>query len=527
MSVKIPCSSAAERYDTALRRSRYRPLLPGSPMPQPTATWPAENVALLERYRTWLMDGGLSRNCIEQIHVPMAGHVLGLNLRPHPELNLESDLERAMDYIRSKQLSAVWTKNCGHALNRFRRFLQQERGLIEISFDQVDLTCYQTGLPDWLVQQLARYQRTLQGNWRPARLNAQIRRFWGGHIRLWRWLFGHYQISELTDIKRHHVFDYMDHRIAAGYAPSGINQDLRYFHAFLRFLQEQDYRVPEALLRIRGLKEPDRLPRFLTDEQVSRLRADLEGRVEQARTATRKRDCLIDRAAFYLLWQGGMRLGEVEELRLEDLDLPNRRLMVRRGKGQRDRTVYLTDVAAMAVQEYLGVRGSGRTDHLFLYRTRPLRKDFVRGRIKAAGERAGVKVTPHQLRHTYATQLVNAGCRITSIQQLLGHRHINTTLVYARVHDGTVADDYYAAMGVIEKRLEPVVNSTPVQTITSERANQAQRVGDCTYLLSLLDTLQDGASHRSQAETFLTLREGILALARQDETRPDRVALNC
>jgi len=74
------------------------------------------------------------------------------------------------------------------------------------------------------------------------------------------------------------------------------------------------------LLRIPCLKQPDRLPRFLTDEQVRQLRADFEQRVTEARFAAQRRDALLDRAAFYLMWQGGLRLGEVEELRLEDLD---------------------------------------------------------------------------------------------------------------------------------------------------------------------------------------------------------------
>jgi len=161
----------------------------------------------------------------------------------------------------------------------------------------------------------------------------------------------------------------------------------------------------------------------------------------------------LDRAAFYLLWHGGLRLGEVEELRLEDLDLPERRLTVRRGKGLRDRTVYLTTTATRALQAYLDARGLGSADHVFLHRNAPLYKDLVRDRIKAAGARVGVKVSPHRLRHTFATQLVNAGCTITTIQKLLGHQRINSTLIYARVHDCTVAEDYYTAMTIVEQRL--------------------------------------------------------------------------
>jgi hypothetical protein len=67
-----------------------------------------------------------------------------------------------------------------------------------------------------------------------------------------------------------------------------------------------------------------------------------------------------------------------------------------------------------------------------------------------------VKVYPHRLRHTCATQLLNAGCRITSIQRFLGHKELSSTMVYARAHDQTVAEDYFAAMERVEQRLEIV-----------------------------------------------------------------------
>ncbi len=237
------------------------------------------------------------------------------------------------------------------------------------------------------------------------------------------------------------------------------------------------------MLRIPGLKEPDRLPRFLTDEQVRLLRHDFEQRVVEALSAHKRRDALLDRAAFYLLWQGGLRLGEVEDLLQEDIDLPGRRLTVRQGKGRKDRTVYLTDTAVRALQDYLVLRGMGPTDHVFLYRNRPVCRDLIRERIKAAGKRVGVKVTPHCLRHTFGTQLINAGCRVTSIQKLLGHGRLNSTMVYARVHDRTVAEDYYAAMVQIEKCLD----------LTSEAeaddANEPVNVEERAHLLELADRL--------------------------------------
>jgi hypothetical protein len=149
-----------------------------------------------------------------------------------------------------------------------------------------------------------------------------------------------------------------------------------------------------------------------------------------------------------------MRLSEVEELRLEDLDLQAQRLSVRNGKGMRDRTIYLTATVISALKEYLAVRGEGSGDHVFLVRNAPLSKSYIRSRLKTIGQIVGVKVYPHRLRHTTATQLLNAGCRITSIQAFLGHKKLNTTLIYARAYDQTVAEDYFAAMSRVEQRLD-------------------------------------------------------------------------
>jgi integrase/recombinase XerD len=480
---------AAARYDTSRCYARNYRLPPDYPTPQPTTAWPAENVALLEHYREWLLSGGISSHVVNMLYIPMAGNALGLNLDPHPQLDLDADLERALDYVKAKRLRAQWIKMCRNALDKFRLFLRQQRGQIEIVIKPLNRERYCVGLPDWLVAQLERYQHLMQRNWRPARLNEQILRFWGGQTRFWRWLFKNHEIDTLANVKRQHVLDYIDHRLAAGYAASTVNQDLRALHAFLRYLQEQDYPVPLALLRIPGLKQPDRLPRFLTDEQVRRLRDVIEERLAQAHSASKRRDALLDRAAFYLLWQGGLRLGEVEELRLEDLDtstslstgLAGRKLTVRQGKGRTDRTVYLTDTVVQALQDYLAVRGMGPSDHVFLYRNRPLCKDLVRARIKAAGKQAGVKVTPHRLRHTFGTQLLNAGCRVTTIQKLLGHRRLNSTMIYARVHDRTVAEDYYAAMAKIEKRLELAAGT--------DSPDELVNVNERTQLLALVDLL--------------------------------------
>jgi len=452
-----PAHTLAERYDRSLRYARGKPLPAGATRPLPTAHWPKENIALLENFEQWLLGGGVSEMVIDYYHVPMAGHVFGLTLKHYSELDLDRDLDCALEYIKSKELSQAWIKNCRNSLAKFRRFMRLERGLGEESketpFDSARVTA---GLPVWLVNELDRYQRLMQRNWRDARMEQNIRRFWSGYLRLWHFLVEQRSVQELKDLKRQHVMDYVDMRLSKGYSVSGVNGDLRNLRTFLVFLQEEGYHVPNSLLRIPGLKQPEPLPRYLTDEQVRKLRDEIERGVREAALASHRRVALLIRAAFYLLWQGGMRLGEVEELRLEDLDFGQKRLSVRDGKGKKDRTVYLTGTTIRAMQDFLVVRGEGSGDHVFLFRNAPLKKDIIRANLQYAGERVGVKVFPHRLRHTCATQLLNAGCRITSIQRFLGHKELSSTMIYARAHDQTVAEDYFAAMERVEQRLEIV-----------------------------------------------------------------------
>jgi integrase/recombinase XerD len=455
--------SMPERYDQALAYCHDKHLPPGAPRPSPTKDWPPENVALLESYAEWLSGGGVSEPVIRQIYVPMAGHVLGLFLKPHPQLDLDTDLQPAMQYIIAKGAGPDWTKVSRNSLAKFRRFLIHQRGQLEPKRRRKYPTLHTQGLPDWLVEEITLYQHICQRNWRDARLEENIHRFWSGHLRLWRFLCLDCGVQELSQVRRKQLFAYVDLRLASGSSVSTINGDLRNFVGLLRFLQEQEYAVPQALLRLHNLKQPERLPKFLTDDQVRALREDFEHRLAQARHPYQRRDALLDLAIFYLLWQGGLRRGEVEELRLEDLDLPKRRLSVRNGKGMKDRTVFLTDTSVHALQDYLPFRGQGPTDHVFLYRNQPLSKDLIHGRLKAAGQRTGVAVHAHRLRHTCATQLLNAGCPVTSIQKFLGHKKLNTTMVYAKAYDQTVEADYFAAMHRVEQRLQVATEPEPVE----------------------------------------------------------------
>jgi site-specific recombinase XerD len=494
--------SMHERYDQALDYSHDKNLPPEAPRPCPTQDWPPENVTLLEHYGDWLAGGGASENVIRTISIPMAGHVMGLALKPYPQLDLDEDLLPALEYVKAKGAGPDWSDVCRNSLEKFRRFLLNERGQLESKIKHFNVARHTQGLPGWLVQELERFQHIRQRNWRTARLENSIYRYWCGCLRTWRFLVERCGVKELADLRRPQLYDYAADRLKSGHAASGVNGDLREFHSFMLFLQDQGYAVPQSLFHVPGLKQPDRLPKYLTDEQVRLLRDDCEEQVRQAKFAYQKRDAMLYRACFYLLWQSGLRRGEVEELRLEDLDLAGRKLTVRRGKGLIDRTVFLTNTGLDALRSYLAVRGMGPTDHVFLYRNQPLSKDLIHGRLKMAGERVGVKVYAHRLRHTCATQLINAGCRVTSIQKFLGHKKLNSTMIYARVYDKTVAEDYYTAMNEVEKRLElieePEGNDAPVSE--NER----------TELLKLADRLAEPELDLGMRMELVLLMRGLL-----------------
>jgi len=166
--------------------------------------------------------------------------------------------------------------------------------------------------------------------------------------------------------------------------------------------------------------------------------------------------------------------------------------------------VCLSGAAVEALRAYLDVRGPAPTDHVFTFRHLPLTVSYCYARLRTYSRRCGLHVTPHQLRHTSATLLLNAGAPILTVQTTMGHKHIDTTLGYARLYDGTVAADYYRAMGQVEARME-LAGSTD--------GNDGPLTGG--QLLALVDALHNGTLNEDQREAVHALRLGILALAGQ------------
>lgn len=398
------------------------------------------------------MDGGLSVNAIRNLYLPAARLLLDLNRIPHNQIDPQAGIETVQQYLQTnntaKNRQSTWLRG----LEIFRRFLLLERGEIDnepITKDY-DLKKHTKELPEWLVTNLKEYlnlaRRNMNNGRSEARQHEAIGRFWSGHLRIWRFLCTECGLKQLQDLRAEQVQKFIDKRLDAQYSESGINTDLRGLRGFLLFLYENGQPISPTLLRIQGLKQPDSLPKYLTDGQVQQLNAEMERAVCGSQQHHQRLDAVQLRAAFLLMWQAGLRMGEVLELHLEDLDLSSKRLIVRNGKGLKDRPVYLSSVIVCAIQAYLAMRGNASSGPLFVYRHAKLKKDRLQRHLKTTGERVGIKVHCHRLRHTFASQLLNAGCRITSIQHMLGHTMLNTTMIYARAYDETIANDYFRAI---------------------------------------------------------------------------------
>ena len=334
-----------------------------------------------------------------------------------------------------------------------------------------DLQNWASDLPPALRQaSLELVARRLPG-WKPQRRPKQMRRVLDELRAFWQWQMTHRPITNPTQLRLDDLKAYQQARTIAGKATSTINHTLDFVMAILRHLDDQGQAVDAAVFRLKRLPPPKNLPRHLTETEAQQL----ENFVLQRLTTS---DPLIqlENACFFVLAHTGLRASECIDLHPLDLDLLSRRLTVRLGKGQRDRVVYLSPTAHQALTLYLYHTPLQPATCLWLRPDgRPVTTDWLYRVIVGLGQAAGqITVSPHRLRHTLATRLLNAGMEITRIQKLLGHDNLNTTMIYAQVLDKTLEADYRVAMGKIETNQIPLsttpelVTNWPVKPMTEQ-----------------------------------------------------------
>jgi len=275
---------------------------------------------------------------------------------------------------------------------------------------------------------------------------------------LWDWFLSQRPITEPGQISLKDLWAYQTDQQGKGLAAGTINRRMDYLLGILRELAEQDLPVDQSVFRVRYLPRPESLPKHLTAEEALRLeRFVLQNLGTPDYTQRLHHACLL------VMLHSGLRAGECADLHLQDLDLPARRLIIRAGKGQRDRLVYLSESACQAIQLYL--QGNQPPAQDFLWRQKSgklISPEYLRNFISEIGIALGIDhLHPHRLRHTCATRLLNAGMDILLIQKLLGHEKLATTMIYARVQDATVEADYQRFTSAIERQSVPL-SDTPI-----------------------------------------------------------------
>ena len=257
------------------------------------------------------------------------------------------------------------------------------------------------------------------------------------------------------------IDQYIDYLHGKRMEPASINLYLaiiRVFYAFLKY--EEKINVTNPVEAGKRLRVPKALPRFLKEQDVATLFNAIKG----------KRDTAI----FKLMLRCGLRVEEVANLTMDAVDLKRRRILVYHGKGSKDRVVYMSNDASDAIDAYLTQRSEYRIKKVFLvekgtYKGKPISVRGIQKRIEYYAKKTGIKVSCHSLRHTMATQLLNAEAEVETIQDLLGHNWITTTQRYCRISNVKVQRDYFKAMRTIMQRSE-----RPWSNVMDARKNKMQ-----------------------------------------------------
>ena len=233
---------------------------------------------------------------------------------------------------------------------------------------------------------------------------------------------------------------FIEHEQDRGLKPASLRLRVVCIRSFLQYLLDAEEICPQVLRRKIQIKLPKALPRAMDPVDVKRLLATVHD--------------VRDRAMILVMLRTGLRIGEVLDLNVADVHMADRKLLIYEGeKNHIGRVVCLSTDAHEALQQWLFVRNPEIEIVFYSRRRRSMAYTTARELFIQYLEKAGLshkRYTLHSLRHTFATELLNAGMRLECLQQLLGHSSLEMTLRYARLSDKTREEGYFKAMAIIE-----------------------------------------------------------------------------
>ena len=246
----------------------------------------------------------------------------------------------------------------------------------------------------------------------------------------------------LNEVNREDIECYIEHEQDRGVKPSTIDMRVRGLRAFFRFLIDRGALGPELLLKKVKIKVPEALPRAMDPEDVKKL--------IKVVTDTR------DRAMVLVLLRTGMRIGELLHTLVSEVSVKERKIEIYEAqKTQVGRVVYLSEDAVVALKAWMRKRESEKKYLIYGQGRQTMSYPAARMMFQKYLSKAGLLHKGyglHCLRHTFATELLNAGMRLECLQQLLGHESVEMTRRYAKLTDKTREEEYFRAMAIIERR---------------------------------------------------------------------------
>lgn len=275
-------------------------------------------------------------------------------------------------------------------------------------------------------------------------LSANTRQAYERDLRLFCKTLGFKNSDALVNVSREQITGYMTQLKEKGLAAATIARKLAAIKAFYRFMTAEGYMDANPAEVVEAGTKGIKLPRVLSEYEVVRL-------LNQPDITTA--EGFRDRTMLEVLYATGMRVSELINLTLERVDL-NMKYIIAFGKGSKERIVPLGSVAAEFLQQYLEkvrpkLTHAGRnTNIVFLaFGGHELTRQRFWQIIRAYGRKANINkaLTPHILRHSFATHLLDNGADLRSVQELLGHSDISTTQIYTHLTNKRLRDIYAKA----------------------------------------------------------------------------------
>lgn len=275
-------------------------------------------------------------------------------------------------------------------------------------------------------------------------LSANTRQAYERDLRLFCKTLGFKNSDALVNVSREQITGYMTQLKEKGLAAATIARKLAAIKAFYRFMTAEGYMDANPAEVVEAGTKGIKLPRVLSEDEVVRL-------LNQPDITTA--EGFRDRTMLEVLYATGMRVSELINLALERVDL-NMKYIIAFGKGSKERIVPLGSVAAEFLQQYLEkvrpkLTHAGRnTNIVFLaFGGHELTRQRFWQIIRAYGRKANINkaLTPHILRHSFATHLLDNGADLRSVQEILGHSDISTTQIYTHLTNKRLRDIYAKA----------------------------------------------------------------------------------